>query len=707
MNLHLRFGGGVQSIPAGFWRGALLLLLSMAVTASAVTNTWTGTGDWFADTANWSEGVVPEPGDDVVILSGSVTLTNDTLLLNAFTQKGGTLTFSNIAAVVRAGDVVITNGTVTHVVNSATTTNESALWPIDGRVYFVCTNNFLLKAPGIINVTNKGYRSVSTWTKGYGPGGGGAGVSSGSKGGGGGGHGSAGVGADSGGAGGGTNDNATDPSYPGSAGGSAARVGGFGGGLVRIEATNGTVIVSGTINADGGDAATSTGRGGGGAGGGIYIGCRVLAGTNGLITADAGEHNSNGGPGGSGRIAISFNPSAQAAAPKPRVTVSVKRSATAQSTSGAYSDIGTFSITDASLLDGGWMPHTGDLICPVFTNWAVDVLNISNGWLRFPVPPEMFVLTVTNAMTISGSGGRLQIRRPQIQCDSLTLTSSASLYLYPKATNSAPEEPDYGGIVVVSNAMTLAPGCWIYPNAVSTNGGGMLFRVGSLDVAATAGFNANDLGFLRAYRVDPTTYAAYGPGKGTSATGFGSGAGHGGRGGRSLNTASRGGIYDDPLRPMLPGSGGGTKNNNNSMGGMGGGLVRIEASGAVTLNGTLTVNGQDGQNYGGGGSGGSIFVKCLSFSGASTGRLFAEGGGGCYTNDGAGGGGMVAVWYGPWNSGEIPPERLVDRGTNRPAAFLGSESVICGTQSYTTDAEDGTVHYVEVLALKGSLILFR
>ena len=675
-----------------------------------VTYTWSGpaNGDWFT-AANWTPNGVPGDGVDTAQLvnaASSILLAGATEPLAAFVMTNGTLTFSTTAAVLRADHVEITGGTNTHVVNSATTTNLDGTWAVDGRVYFACSN-FTLLAPGKIDANAKGYRSVSTLTKGYGPGGGGAGTS-GSKGAGGGGHGSAGIKADSGGAGGVANDDAFDPVYPGSAGGSGiGGVGGFGGGLVRIEATN-AVTISGTITANGGNADTTvTSRGGGGSGGGIYIGCRVLAGTNGLISANAGERADNGGPGGSGRIAISFDPVAQAAAPKPRIAMTVKRSTTDQSTSHTYSDIGTLSITDASLFDGGWMPHTGALVCPAFTNWMVDVLNITNGWIRFPVPPEMFALTVSNAMTISGSGGLLQISRPEIRCGSLTLTNGASLYLYPKSTNSAPDEPDYGGIVVVSNAMTLASGCWVYPNAVSTNGGGMLFRVGSLDVATNAGFNANDLGFLRAYRVDPTTYAAYGPGKGPSATGFGSGAGHGGRGGRSLNTSSRGDIYDDPLRPMLPGSGGGTKNNNNSMGGMGGGLVRIEANGLVNLAGTLTVNGQDGQNYGGGGSGGSIFVKCLSFSGASTGRLIAEGGGGCYSSDGAGGGGMVAVWYGPWNSGQITPERLADRGTNRPAAFLGSESVICGTLSYTNDAENGTVHYVEVLALKGSLILFR
>jgi hypothetical protein len=188
----------------------------------------------------------------------------------------------------------------------------------------------------------------------------------------------------------------------------------------------------------------------------------------------------------------------------------------------------------------------------------------------------------------------------------------------------------------------------------------------------------------------------------------GRGGGSGGGGGRTANQPSRGAVYGDALQPVLPGSGGAPKGSSGSTcyGGNGGGLIRIESLGGITLNGTLTANGQVGQYYGAGGSGGGVFLKCATFSGSASGRLVAEGAvGDNPLVDGAGGGGRIAVWYGAWNSGEIQPERLVE--TNRPAAFLGSESVICGQQSYTNDAENGTVRYVEVLALKGSLFLFR
>jgi hypothetical protein len=696
-----KMDGTVRRYVSGSLRaGLFILIVGMGVAAAGDTHTWKGgIGSW-DDETQWTNGV-PLADGDVIIAKGTVTLASASADLASFEMKGGVLVFTGLEARVSALEVAITNGTVTHVANSAIATNIDGTWDVDGRVYFSCSN-FTLKAPGIVNADMRGYRSVGTWAKGYGPGGGGGGVSSGSKGAGGGGHGSAGIRADGGGLGGAVNGDAWNPG-PGSAGGSGSSAGGFGGGQVRIEASNGLVTLNGTITANGGNAA---GRGGGGSGGGVYIGCRVLAGSNGLVQANAGELSSNGGPGGSGRIAIVYDPAAQSAAPKHRVRFSAKRAPTPNSTYG-YSDIGTLAIPDQSLFDGAWIPHTGSLISPSFSSWTVETLAVINGWLRFPVPPSTFALTVTNTLSIAGSEGRLQISRPEIQCGVLSLTSSASLYLYPKATNGAIDGLDYGGIVIVSNALSLATNCWIYPSAVSTNGGGILFRVGSMDVASNAGFNANGLGFMRAWR-DTNTYAAYGPGKGASVNGSGSGAGHGGRGGRALDTATRGVVYDDPLRPAIPGSGGGTKNNNASAGGMGGGLVRIESYGLVRMDGTLSADGQDGQNYGGGGSGGGIFVKCGAFSGAASGRLSAEGGSRDQTGDGGGGGGRIAVWYGPWTSGEITAERLVNYGTNAPASFSGLFNVLPGA-GYTNDAESGTMCFVEVLrqGASGCLILIR
>jgi len=80
---------------------ALSVGLLLASAAGAQTSIWTGTGDWFADTGNWAGGV-PGAGFNVLIASGSVTLTNDSTMLGSFTMSSGTLTFSNLAAVVQA-----------------------------------------------------------------------------------------------------------------------------------------------------------------------------------------------------------------------------------------------------------------------------------------------------------------------------------------------------------------------------------------------------------------------------------------------------------------------------------------------------------------------------------------------------------------------------------------------------------------------------
>ncbi|MEY4744384.1 MAG: hypothetical protein RL272_329, partial [Candidatus Parcubacteria bacterium] len=83
----------------------------------------------------------------------------------------------------------------------------------------------------------------------------------------------------------------------------------------------------------------------------------------------------------------------------------------------------------------------------------------------------------------------------------------------------------------------------------------------------------------------------------------------------------------------------------------GGGLVRINASGTVTLNGTISANGLNGavsgSNAGGGGAGGSIFVTAGTLAGTPASAWSAKGGNGAdNSNDGGGGGGgRMALVY--------------------------------------------------------------
>lgn len=141
-----------------------------------------------------------------------------------------------------------------------------------------------------------------------------------------------------------------------------------------------------------------------------------------------------------------------------------------------------------------------------------------------------------------------------------------------------------------------------------------------------------------------------GPGT-TASTGGGiSGAGHGGVGGVGAVKAAAGIIYDDANAPLLPGSGAPPYGNSASyIGHHGGGAVFIDASGTVTLDGTISanagnLNAPNPSNFAGGGSGGSIYILCHAFGGSTNGILQANGGKGGNVG-GAGGGGMIAVDY--------------------------------------------------------------
>jgi len=96
-------------------------------------------------------------------------------------------------------------------------------------------------------------------------------------------------------------------------------------------------------------------------------------------------------------------------------------------------------------------------------------------------------------------------------------------------------------------------------------------------------------------------------------------------------------IYGSYEAPMSLGSG--------SFATYGGGGIKLEAPvGTITIGGTITVNGQDGDSSTaetGGGSGGSIWAVGWNLDG--TGSLFAKGGNGNYS--GGGGGGYISLWY--------------------------------------------------------------
>ena len=122
-------------------------------------------------------------------------------------------------------------------------------------------------------------------------------------------------------------------------------------------------------------------------------------------------------------------------------------------------------------------------------------------------------------------------------------------------------------------------------------------------------------------------------GRGTETKGKTSGQG-GAYGGRALSGGQC--CYGSVRRPTHYGSAG-----NGTSSGNGGGAIRITATGALTINGSITCNGAT-VNYRCG-SGGSVWLTGASISG--TGTISANGGNQNHkTNVSPGGGGRIAVW---------------------------------------------------------------
>jgi hypothetical protein len=151
-----------------------------------------------------------------------------------------------------------------------------------------------------------------------------------------------------------------------------------------------------------------------------------------------------------------------------------------------------------------------------------------------------------------------------------------------------------------------------------------------------------------ASRIDATGkgYAqADSPGAGRMGNYAGGGGGHGGRGHRSNGVAGPGGAAFGSL--TAPDSWGGPGGNSDSSGGTlvpGGGLVRLEVGGTLTVAGAVRADGASAPiNNQGGGAGGTVYLKAGTLAGA--GAVSANGGAGEWVDGGGGAGGRVALFF--------------------------------------------------------------
>jgi hypothetical protein len=658
----------------------ILALATIIPFQGAFAKSWVGgTGDWHT-ASNWSPAGVPSDGEAVTSSVGNavIMLTNQTAFLGSFSMMRGRLVFSNWTTRLTATNITINAGTVT-------VANAFGDLGMSNRVWFVCANAFTLNPTGRIDVSNLGYLPSSGPGKGT--------PDTGSYCGGGGHGGKGGVGYYNGGS---VYDSLTEPGAPGSGGGGGTNIAGSGGGVVRIEA-GGTATVNGLIAANG-MTATNTLHGGGGAGGTICIVAASFNGSsNGLLQANGGVGgNWRPGSGGGGRIAVIGG-----TVDGPLlVRFSTAPGATSTSQSGVlpfgstinlWADWGTVYIADTNVLSG--MPQNNQFTKTVLqvgsaTNWTVGQLTLTNN--SFRLIPEGFQLNVTGNLTIA-TNAELGVRGSIACGGDLLLTNNGILSVYSGPTNGL---LDYGSLVNVGGDLRISGfNTWLRPYASPTNGGGVLLRMRNLAITQTnAGINASGCGF------------AFGQGPGAGSPNVGN-AGGGGYGGRGCSVSTNGLANGNPYAPLLPGSGGGirTDANRSESSGFGGGVIRVDASDTVTLNGNLIAQGGIGYSpqWGSGGAGGGILIACSNFEGTANAVLDAKGGNsGRLDEVGGGGGGRIAVCH-----GKIVPERRAQllAGSAEGAvlsstlnAYQGSINVSTGIGYLAAGvpAENGTAWFI-------------
>lgn len=188
----------------------------------------------------------------------------------------------------------------------------------------------------------------------------------------------------------------------------------------------------------------------------------------------------------------------------------------------------------------------------------------------------------------------------------------------------------------------------------------------------------------------------------------GGGGGYGGAG-ASFSSATGGNSYGTNTAPDHLGSGGAFASDsqadgNDLNGGAGGGALKLSSSGTMTINGTISANG-DSSLGAGGGSGGTIWLIANSFAGS--GSVTAKGGNGGTSNavgGGGGGGGRILRQFTSSNGPNLTLRAtkgtggtggadgsITNVGTATSFSVTGLAATTAGSsQSFTLTARDST-----------------
>ena len=559
-------------------------------------------------------------------------------------------------------------GVITHTPNSST---------LSSLVNLNVIGDFNLQAGATIVVNGLGYAGgmpCSTHTSGYGPGGGGTGATGAGPGvlplgGGGGGH--AGMGGNGENAntgqpsnpinGGASYDNYIDPTDLGSGGGGGRSqgcvdgLGGYGGGTVLIS-IGGTLVLNGTITADGLPGHPAGGfdgdsGGGGGAGGTVKITAGSLSGT-GSIHANVGPGAISGGVGGGGGGGgiVSIRVTDQNTS---NLSVQANRgSGAGGSAAGGAGIAATRSGTKPNfdLVLGGLsagLSVAPQAMTPIHgTNLSFGLMTLNNSAINFD---SGSVVSLDNLVIV----GTASLKAASISWNANAIVMPGAVFQMAATSSNGPLMVNSGGTFVQINTTPLTfTSVMVHPGGTMRHGINSTSRSSVLNLNVTDDFNlpagatiiADGLG----YTGSSGNQVGAGPGGGGKGYRSGGGGGHGGAGGAGSEGSSGETSYDSALFPTELGSqGGGSTAGGGIAGGAGGGAVLLRVGGTLTLDGLISANGVAGapEPYygtgGGGGGGGTININAAALAG--TGVLRANGGGGTSVGGSGGGGGRIAL----------------------------------------------------------------
>jgi hypothetical protein len=438
--------------------------------------------------------------------------------------------------------------------------------------------------------------------------------------------------------------NVSDPDELGSGGaGNQYHPGGAGGGLVRLKANS--LVLNGTVKANGGYSSNRSG-----AGGGVKLEVGTLSGTGSV------EATGNGEAGG-GRIAVLYGTNSGFNLTKLSVhsssinggagTAFIRKTTAPTSTELVVDNSQTYTLSNARAtpVPAGTYDRLavkGRAKVLALGDITTTTLDLATGGAEFPgalsisgtgelvlganttFSGPVSALNLTD-LTVSGASTLVRFAQPWSMRSDLRLSvkDSSTLVLS-------------GNVVVPLGRLTLSESAVLTHEATTTTQTHKLDLAvsGDVTIATNAKIDVTGKGYLGGNSGDNLQMAGRTQGNMSVADVSGSYGGYGYSAWTSASTVPMA-TYGDFRNPNELGSGGAA--NSSGYGGNGGGLVRISGS-TFTLHGKILANGSSGTGTNPrGGSGGGVWLDVVTLAGA--GEIQARG------PNYSGGGGRIAVLY--------------------------------------------------------------